>query len=71
MMLRWRLREQVLDGAMRANGKVEENAVTMAAGISPRRGGAVDDATTGGRTATEVRGEEASYYLIAINIIAN
>jgi len=30
------------------------------------RGGAVDDATTGGRTATEVRGEEASYYRIAI-----
>jgi hypothetical protein len=48
MMLRWRLQEQVLDGAMRAEGKVEENAVTMAAGMSSRGGGAVDDATTGG-----------------------
>ena len=39
MMLRWRLREQVLDGAMRADGKVEEHAVTMAAGMSSRGGG--------------------------------
>ena len=37
--MRWRLREQVLDGAMRADGKVEEHAVTMAAGMSSRGGG--------------------------------
>jgi hypothetical protein len=48
MMLRLRLREQVLDGAMRADGKVEEDAVTTAAGMLSRGGGAVDDATTGG-----------------------
>ena len=45
----------------------EEGAVTMAAGILSRGGGAVDDATTGGQTAMEVRGEEVSYYHIAIN----
>ena len=49
----------------------EEGAVTMAAGILSRGGGAVDDATTGGQTAMEVRGEEVLYYPIAINIIAN
>ena len=49
----------------------EEDTVTTVAGISSREGGAVDNATTGGWTAMEVRGEEGSYYRIAINIIAN
>ena len=48
MMSRWRLQEQVLDGAMRADGMVEEDVVTTAAGMSSRGGGAVDDATFGG-----------------------
>ena len=32
MMSRWRLREQMLDSAMRADGKVEEDAVTTTGG---------------------------------------
>ena len=39
MMSRWWLREQVLDGAMRADGKVEEYAVTTVAGMSSCGGG--------------------------------
>jgi len=49
----------------------EEDAVTMAAGILSHGEGVVDDTTTGGRTATEVRGEEASYNRIAIKYNAN
>ena len=47
MLLPWRLREQALDGALRAGGG-GVNVVTMAVAMLSRRWRAVEDATRGG-----------------------